>query len=130
MNTNASLATKPFICVAAMTACAVLLGPVQAKAHEVTIKISVSTAGLDLSQLAGAREAYARLRKAASIACTHGMRIDLEPATSFSGCYEKALGDTVRSARQPQLSIVYLETHTVRDAAKYGIEIPVLMAAK
>ena len=131
MNTKAPLLnTKPFICIALVAACAVLSAPVQAKSHEVTVKITVSAAGLDLSQPAGAREAYARLQKAADIACTHGMRVDLEPVASLHGCYEKALGEAVRSAHQPQLSFVYLAMHTPRDAARYGIEVPVRMAAE
>lgn len=131
MNTKAPvLNTKPFICIALLAACAVLSAPVQAKSHEVTVTITVSTAGLDLSQPAGAREAYARLQKAAGIACSHGMRVDLQPPASFTGCYEKALGDAVRSARRPQLTIVYLATHAPRDAATYGIEVPVRMAAE
>jgi UrcA family protein len=131
MNTKvSSLATKPFICFAAIAACAALFGATQATGHEVTVKIQVSTAGLDLNQPAGAREAYARLQRAAGIACTHGMRVDLQPAASFAGCYEKALGDAVRSARRPQLTMVYLATHATRDAAIYGIEIPVQLAAE
>jgi hypothetical protein len=46
------------------------------------------------------------------------------------GCYEKALGGAVRSAHQPQLSIVYLDTHTPSDAATYGIDVPVRMASE
>jgi UrcA family protein len=130
MNTNSSLTTKPFICVAAVVACAVLSGAVQATGHEVTIKVPASTAGLDPSQPAGARELYVRLQRAARVACTYGDRVGLEPPTSFRGCYEKALGDAVHSAHQPQLSIVYLATHTVRDAATYGIEVPVMLAAE
>ena len=118
------------ICIAVLTACAVLFGPVQSKDRFVTVKIEVSTTGLDLSQPAGARVAYARLKKAAGIACTHGMRVDLQPPTSVADCYEKALGDAVRSAHQSQLTIVYLATHTPRDAATYGIEVPVLFATK
>lgn len=121
---------KPFICIAFLAACGVLSAPVQAKSHEVTVKITVSTAGLDLSKPAGAREAYARLQRAAGIACSHGMRVDLQPPASFTGCYEKAIGDAVRSARRPQLTLVYLATHTPRDAATYGIEVPVRMAAE
>jgi UrcA family protein len=131
MNRNASsLTTKPFICFAAMAACAPLFGTVQATAHEVTVRIPVSTAGLDPSQPAGALELYARLRRAARIACTHGRRVDLQPVASFSDCYEKALGDAVHSLHQPQLNIVYLATHTVRDAATYDIEVPVRLAAE
>jgi UrcA family protein len=131
MNTNSPpLNAKSFICIAAVAACAVLAGPVQADDHEVTVNISVSTAGLDLSQPAGAREAYRRIQRGARIACTGGNRVDLEPPTSYTSCYEKALGDAVRSAHQPQLSIVYLDTHTPRDAATYGINVPVRMASE
>ncbi len=133
MNTKASfLTSKPFICIAAAAAaaCAALSGPVHAKDHEVTVKISVSTAGLDLTQPAGAREVYRRLRLAALTACGDGGRVGLEPVASVHGCYEKALGEAVRSAHQPQLSIVYLATHTIRNAAAYGIEVPVRVAAE
>ena len=93
------------------------------------VKITVSTADLDLSQPAGAREAYARLQRAADIACTHGMRVDLQPPASFSGCYEKALGDAIRSANVLQLTQVYLETHSPREAAAHGIVAPVQVSA-
>ncbi len=131
MNTKAPvLNTKSFICIALLAACGVLSAPIQAKSHEVTVKITVSTAGLDLSQPAGAREAYARLQKAAGIACTHGMRVDLQPPASFAGCYEKTLGDAIRSANVPLLTQVYLETHSPREAAAHGIDVPVQVAAK
>ncbi len=131
MNTKASsLTTKPLICFAAVAACAVLFSAVEAAGNEVTVKVPVSTVGLDPTQPAGARKLYVRLQRAADIACTHGNRVDLQPPTSLHDCYEKALGDAVRSARQPQLNIVYLATHTARDAAKYGIVSPALMAAK
>lgn len=131
MNTKVSfLTSKPFICIAAVVVCAALSGPVHAKDHEVTVKISVSTAGLDLTQPAGAREVYRRLRLAALTACGDGGRVDLEPVASVHGCYEKALGEAVRSAHQPQLSVVYLATHTIRNAATYGIEVPVRLATE
>jgi UrcA family protein len=130
MNTHSALTTKPFICLAAVVACTALSGVVQATGHQVTIKVPVSTAGLDLSQSAGARELYVRVQRAARVACTHGNRVGLAPPTSFSGCYEKALGDAVHSAHQPQLSIVYLAAHTARDAATYGIEAPVWLATE
>jgi UrcA family protein len=130
MNTKATvLNTKLLICIALIAACGVLSAPVQAKSQEVTVKITVSTADLDLSRPAGAREAYARLQRAAGIACTHGMRVDLQPPTSFVGCYEKALGDAIRSANVLQLTQVYLETHSPREAAAHGIVAPVQVAA-
>jgi UrcA family protein len=131
MNTKASiLNAKPIICVAALAACAVLSGPVKANGHEVTVKISVSAAGLDLSRPGDAREVYRRLYFAARIACGSGNRVGLQPPSSFVDCYQKALGDAVRSANRPQLNIVYLATHTSRDAETYGIEVPARMVAK
>jgi UrcA family protein len=121
MNTKAAvLNAKPFICIAAVAACAALLGPVQANDHEVTVNIPVSSAGLDLSQPAGAREIYRRLQRAAVTACGDGRRVDLEPVASLHGCYEKALGNAVRSVNLPLLTQVYLETHSPREAAAFG----------
>jgi UrcA family protein len=117
--------------VAAVAGCALFLGSAESKAEDVTIAFSVGSAGLDLGQPTGARELYRRLQKAAWIVCTtHSIRVDLEPAISFSGCYEKALGGAVRSTHRPQLTAVYLSTHTRLDAAKYGIEVPVQLAAE
>ena len=131
MNTNSHIHNAKFIiCIAASAACAVLSAPVQAKSHEVTVKITVSTAGLDLSQPADARELYARLRYAADSACTSANIVGLEPVASYHACYEKALGDAVRSVNQPQLRMAYLATHTPDQAAAYGIEIPARIAAK
>ena len=128
MNANRPcLYAKPFICGAALSACAVLASPVQA--NEVLVSIPVNTAGLDLSQPAAARAVYTRIQQAARTACTNGNRVGLAPPASFIGCYEKALGAAVGSAHQLQISVVYLESHTPRDAAAYGIDIPVRMAA-
>ena len=130
MNTNFPfLNAKSFICLAA-AACAIILGPAHAKDHEVTVKISVSAAGLDLSQPAGAQKFYWRLKRAAWVACAHGDRVGLEPPSNFTGCYEKALGEAVHSVHRAEVSTVYLATHTPRDAARYGIEVPVRMAAE
>jgi UrcA family protein len=131
MNTKASiLNAKSFIWLAALAACAVVSGQVKADGHEVTVKISVNAAGLDLSRPADAREVYRRLSFAARTACADGNRVGLQPPSSFVDCYEKALGDAVRSVNRPQLNIVYLATHTSRDAETYGIEVPTRMAAK
>lgn len=119
---------RSFICGAALAACAALASPVPA--NEVRVSIPVDTAGLDLSRPAGAREAYRRIQRAARTACTNGNRVDLAPPASFIGCYEKALGAAVGSAHRLQISIVYLETHTPRDAATYSIGVPVRMAAE
>jgi UrcA family protein len=101
-----------------------------ATAKEVTVAIQVNAQGLDLSQPAGAHALYARIQHAAWVVCTHGMRVDLQPSPDPEGCYEKALGDAIRSANVPRLTQVYLATHTLREAAARGIDVPALTAAK
>jgi UrcA family protein len=134
MDTKTSVINaKPFVCIAAAAACAMLSGPLQSRevtSREVTIKIPVNAAGLDLSQPADARELYRRIQRASRTACRHGDRVGLEPPTSFTGCYEKALGDAVRSVNRLPLTIAYLSTHTRSDAATHGIEVPTQVAAK
>ena len=73
---------------------------------------------------------YSRLKHAAEVVCTHGMRVDLKPVADQKGCYEKALGDAIRSAKLPLLTQVYLETHTPREPAAHGIDVPVQLASK
>ena len=107
-----------------------LAGNVAAKDHKVIVAIHVSTQGLDLSQPAGAHEFYTRLQHAARVACTHGNRVDLKPSPDPVACYEKALGDAIRSANVPRLTQAYLETHTLWDAAAHGIAVPAQIASK
>ena len=131
MNTNSkSLNTKLSVCIAAVAACAALSAPIQAQGGEVTIKIPVVSQDLDLNQPAGARAMYQRLHSAARIACTHGNRVDLAPATSYVACYEQALAGAVRSFNRPQLTAVYLQAHTLQDAVARGVAVPTLAAAK
>jgi hypothetical protein len=40
------------------------------------------------------------------------------------------LGEAIRSANLPLLTQAYLETHTFRQAAVYGIQVPAPVAAK
>jgi UrcA family protein len=122
--------TKPLICLGALAACAVLSSPTLAKDYNVTVRVAVSTAGLDLSRPDAAHELYGRLSNAARVACGHGNRADLEPVGDFVGCYEKALGAAVRSVNRPQLTLQYLATHTLQNAATHGIDIPLQVAAR
>jgi UrcA family protein len=115
---------------AALVACTLFAGSVAAKDQEFTVAYRVSTQGLDLSQPVGAQELYSRLKHAAQVVCTHGMRVDLKPVTDESACYEKALGDAIRTINLPLLTQVYLVTHTLQQAAARGIEEPVQVAAK
>jgi UrcA family protein len=114
----------------ALVACTLFAGNVAAKDQEFTVAYQVSTQGLDLSQPVGAHELYSRLRHAAHVVCTHGMRVGLKPVTDENACYEKALGDAIRSVNLPLLTQVYLATHTLQQAAARGIEVPVQVAAK
>jgi UrcA family protein len=109
---------------------ALFAGNVAAQGHNVTVAIHVSTQGLDLHHPAGAQEFYGRLKHAADVACTHGNRVDLKPSADPVGCSEKALGEAIRSANLPLLTQVYLQTHTLQQAAAYGIEPPAQLAAK
>src|SRR5215472_6577598 len=92
-------------------ACALFAADASAKDHDVTVAIHVSVGGLDLNRPADAHTFYARLQNAASVACTHGNRVDLAPVDDLRGCYEKALAGAVRSARAPMLTQIYLESH-------------------
>jgi UrcA family protein len=115
---------------AAAVACTLFAGNVAAEDRTVAVTIHVSTQGLDLRQPGGVHEFYTRLQRAARVVCTHGDRVGLEPSPDPEGCYEKALGDAIRSANVPRLTQVYLATHTLREAAARGIDVPAQIAAK
>jgi UrcA family protein len=115
---------------AAAVAGTLFVGNAAAANPEFTVAIQVSTKGLDLSQPAGARELYRRLQYAAWEVCQPDARVALEPVSDPKGCSEKALGDAIRSVKQPLLTQVYLETHTLGEAAAHGIKVPAQVAAK
>ena len=124
------LDAKAFTCVAALAACVLLSGPVQAEERIVTLKVSVNTAGLDVGQPAGARQLYGRLQHAANLVCGRGMRVGLQAVDDFAGCVESAIGEAVRSAHLPQLTMAYMSTHTLQQATAHGVDVPALVAAK
>jgi len=130
MYTKTVVMSARWVLGAAAVACTLFAGNVAADDRTVTVAIHVSTQGLDLRQPAGAYEFYTRLQRAARVVCTHGDRVGLEPSPDPEGCYEKALGDAIRSANVPLLTQVYLATHTLREAAARGIDVPAQMAAK
>jgi UrcA family protein len=128
--TSPVLNAKHFFCIAAVAACAILAAPVQARERIIRVQLSVSTAGLDLSQPAVAREVYGRLQRAARTVCGNELRLDAQPVTDLTTCYERAIGGAIKSANRPQLTLVYMKTHTLQDAANRGIEVPVMVVAK
>jgi UrcA family protein len=103
-------------------------GTAAAEDHNVTVAIHVSTEGLDLSQTADAQTLYTRLKNAAWVACTRGNRAGLVPVDDVKGCYERALGGAIHSAKAPTLTQVYLVTHTTQEAAVYGINVATQIA--
>lgn len=125
---TALLRARPLL--SASLACMLFSGALAAQEHNVTVAVPVSAKGLDLNQATDARIFYTRLKKAASVVCTHGNRVDLAPVVDFRGCYEKALGGAVRSARAPLITQIYLSSHTIREAVESGIELPVQMAGR
>jgi len=114
---------------AAIAACAFFAGSAAAEDDAVAVSIQVNTQGLDVSQPRGAQELYWRLEQAARVVCTHGYRVDLAPVPNPVACREKALADAIRGAHMTLLTQVYLASHTLRDAAAHGIDVPA-MAAK
>ena len=114
----------------AMVAGAVSAGNVAAKDRNVTVAIPVSADGLDLSQPEGARAFYSRIKNAAWVACTRADRVGLEPSDNPQKCVEKSLANAIRAVGAPMLTQIYLEKHTLVEAAALGVRTPVSMAAK
>jgi UrcA family protein len=130
MYTKTAVMSARYLIGAATVACTLFAGSVVAKDDAVTVSIQVSTQGLDVSQPRGAQKLYWRLQYAARVACTHGNRVGLAPSPDPDGCREKALADAIRAANLTQLTQVYLASHTLREAAAHGIDVPVQMATK
>ena len=130
MNTRLAVICVRTILGSAAAACALFAGNVAAKDKIVTVAIHVSAQGLDLSQPVDAHTFYTRLQNAAWVACTRGDRVDLLPVDPLKSCYEKALGNAVHDSNKPLVAQIYLATHTLQEAARYGIEMPSQLAAK
>ena len=108
---------------------AFLVADAAARVFDVKVAIHVSTAGIDVKQPEGAQELYRRIQHAAHVACTYGDRVDLKPVTPLATCYEQALGNAVHSVKAPLLTEIYLQSHTIQQAASYGIQIPKQVAS-
>ena len=104
--------------------CVLFSGAAGAGGHHVTVSKQVDTSGLDLDRPADVLTLYTRIGQAADYVCTRGKQVDLLPVDSPKLCYEQALGDAIRSARSPALTLVYLGTHSLQEAKARGIEVP------
>jgi UrcA family protein len=130
MYSNVCLSGVYSVLGAALIACTLVAGNASADGSPVTVALKVSTRGLDLETTAGAHELYSRLKNAAWIACTRADRVGLTPSPNPEACSEKALGDAIQSANIRQLTQLYLETHTLREASVRGIGMPLHVAAQ
>jgi UrcA family protein len=109
---------------------ALLAGNAVAASHSVIVSAPINTSGLDLSRPADVRTLYRRVKGTAEYLCGTSNRVGLAPVGDPKGCYEMALGDAIRSARLPMLTRLYLNTHTLQEAAARGIEIPPQVSAR
>jgi UrcA family protein len=130
MRTATNIPRARLLTCAAAVACALLAGAAAARDHNVTVAIHVSTQSLDLSRPTDAQTLYTRIENAAWVACTRGDRVNLLPVDDTRGCVQKALAGAIRSANAPLLTQIYLTTHTLREAAAFGIAVPAQVAAK
>jgi len=123
MNANMKAAVRRMpVMLALIAVCAAANSGAFADDRIIKIKQMVRSADVDLSQPEGGRRVYARLTAAARTVC--GPRVGLEPVQNFDRCVDKALSNAVRSAHQPQVTLVYLESHTLQQAALSGIAVP------
>ena len=130
MYAEAAAASARLLVGAVMVVCTLFAGNLTAKDKIVTVSVQVNPQGLDLSQPADAQMFYTRLQNAAWLVCTRRTRVDLLPVDPPKVCYEKALGAAIRSAKAPTLTQIYLTTHTLQQAAAYGVEVPAQLVAK
>ena len=128
MNTNAPrISAQSLARLAAVVASIALSGHAVAGDQPVRVSETVSAVGIDVNTPEGASKLYMRLKAASRRVCTDS-RLGLEMPQV--GCSEDALGNAIRSANRPQLTMVYLRSHTIQTAEAHGISIPILMADK
>jgi UrcA family protein len=130
MYANPIVTTARSLLGVAAVACMLSAGNVVATDRVVTIELHVKANGLDLSQPFDARTFYTRIQNAAWLVCTHANRVDLVSLDDSKACREKALGGAIGSIKVPLLTQIYLATHTLQQAAEFGIDVPVQIAAQ
>jgi UrcA family protein len=121
--------TRPqsFVRLAAVAASIVISGYAEAGSQPIPVSETVSTVGIDVNTPRGASKLYVRLKAASRRVCGDS-RVGMEvPPIS---CSEDALGNAVRSANLPQLTLVYLRWHSIQTAQAFGVRIPALVAKR
>ena len=128
MNTNAPRkSVRSLVRLAAVVASIAVSGYAEAGDQTVQVSKIVSAVGIDVNTPKGARELYFRLKAASQHVCTDH-RVGLQPPPVR--CVEDALGNAIRSVNGPQLTLVYLRSHSIQTAQAYGMRIPILVASK
>jgi UrcA family protein len=98
--------------------------------HDVTVAIHVDAQGLNLSNEGDVRKFYQRIKNAAWIACTRANRTGLSPVDNPAKCADASVANAIRSASMPALTELYLETHTLQQAAALGIDVGMVAGRK
>ena len=76
--------------------------------NQVTTRVKVSYADLDLSEAAGAQTLYARIKSAAREACGPEPAIlDLRDAAAYNACYDQAVAKAVNRVGSEQLNALH-----------------------
>lgn len=76
--------------------------------NQVTTSVRVSYADLDLSEAAGAKTLYARIKSAAKEACgPEPAVLDLRDAAGYNACYEQAVAKAVNRVGSEQLNALH-----------------------
>jgi UrcA family protein len=76
--------------------------------NEVTTSVKVSYADLDITDAAGARTLYARIKSAAREACgPEPAVLDLRDAAGYNACYEQAVAKPVNRVGSEQLHALH-----------------------
>ncbi|MEW5685035.1 MAG: UrcA family protein [Pseudomonadota bacterium] len=103
--------------IALIPALAALAFAAPAMAEQVTTKVAVPSAGLDLQNPADAAVMLGRLDRAAVRACgasSFSVR-DYQVAVRHSACYRDAMAQAVNAVKAPALSAAYAQATAVAD---------------
>jgi UrcA family protein len=130
MYTKTAVVNSRVLLGAAIIGCTLVAADAAAGRGPVTVAFRVTTQGINPSEPAGAHELYRRLDEAARFVCTRADRVGLEPSPDPEACHEQTLGRAIRSAHMPLVTLAYLRTHSIGQAAEYGIDVPAKLAHK
>ena len=97
---------------------------------EVTPKMTVKYADLNLAGEAGAHILYKRLQAAADSVCGNLLNRDPIVREAWRSCFETSLANAVRYVGHAQVTRQYLANHDAKQAIAYGIDDSIRLAGK